>query len=180
MSNFSIIGLYSQAPGSGKTAVASVLREQGYGIVPFAGTLKSMVVPMLVNLGYEQEQAWEMVLQDKAAMVPEIGVTVRHMLQTLGTEYGRQCLHPDVWLTCWKKQVEGLEKAVADDVRFRNEAQLIRQLGGKIWLVQRQGVQAATDHASEGGLDGFMFDDVIYNGGTLNDLRSSVLAALEG
>jgi hypothetical protein len=180
MSNFSIIGLYSQAPGSGKTTVAAMLTERGYGIVPFAGTLKSMVVPMLVSLGYDNRRAWEMVLRDKGAMVPEIGVTVRHMLQTLGTEYGRQCLHPDVWLTCWKKQVDGLKKAVADDVRFRNEAQLIRQLGGKVWLVRREGVQAATDHASEGGLDGFMFDDVIDNCGTLDDLRSSVLAALEG
>lgn len=175
-----LVGLYSPAPQSGKTAVAAMLSEQGHVIVPFADTLKHMLVPMLTALGYSPERAWEMVLRDKEVKIPEIGVTVRHMLQTLGTEYGRQCLHPRVWLTCWQAQATRQERVVADDVRFLNEADLVRSLGGEMWLVRRPGTVRTTGHASEGSLDDFDFDQVIENDGTLDDLRSKVFAALDG
>jgi hypothetical protein len=174
-----LIGLYSPAPQSGKTMVAGVLSDYGHVIIPFAGTIKDMVVPMLGALGYSYPRAWEMLLRDKDAIVPEIGVSVRHMLQTLGTEYGRQCLHPNVWLICWRKQAERHAKVVVDDVRFANEAALIREMGGEMWMVRRPGVERNTGHASEGGLDGFDFDRVIENDGTLDELRTKVLAALD-
>lgn len=173
-----LIGLYSAAPQSGKTTVAGILSESSFTSVPFAGTLKDMTVPMLVALGYDYPKAWQLVLHDKGHVVPEIGVSVRHMLQTLGTEYGRQCLHPDVWLICWRKKAERFGSVVADDVRFTNEADLIRRMGGELWLVRRAGVQRATSHSSEGGLDDYCFDHVIDNDGTLDDLRSNVMAAL--
>jgi hypothetical protein len=173
-----IIGLYSPAPQSGKTMVAGTLSEEGYVIVPFAGTLKDMLVPMLGNLGYSYPRAWEMVLRDKETKIPELGVTVRHMLQTLGTEYGRQCIHPDVWTICWRKQAERHSRVVADDVRFPNEAQLIKDMGGELWMVRRPGVERTTGHASEGSLDTWEFDRVIENDGALDELRSKVFAAL--
>ena len=178
MTKTRIVGLYSPAPQSGKTSVASILSERGMTAVPFAGTLKDMIVPMLVALGYDYPTAWALVLRHKEYMVPEIGVSVRHMLQTLGTEYGRQCLHPDVWLTCWRKKAERFNSVVADDVRFVNEANLIKSLGGQMWLVRRTGVQRITSHSSEGGLDDWSFDHVIDNDGTLDELRTKVIAAL--
>ena len=174
-----LIGLYSPAPQSGKTCVASVISEQGYTIVPFAATLKDMIVPMIVALGYYYPRAWELVISDKSYVLPEIGVSARHMLQTLGTEYGRQCLHPDVWLKCWQKKAERFKAVVADDIRFPNEADLIRSMGGEMWLVQRFDVQRTTDHSSEGSLDHYGFDRVIENDGTLDELRSKVTAALK-
>ena len=174
-----LIGLYSPAPQSGKTCVASVISEQGYTIVPFAATLKDMIVPMIVALGYDYPRAWELVISDKSYVLPEFGVSARHMLQTLGTEYGRQCLHPDVWLKCWQKKAERFKAVVADDIRFPNEADLIRSMGGEMWLVQRFDVQRTTDHSSEGSLDHYGFDRVIENDGTLDELRSKVMAALK-
>jgi hypothetical protein len=178
MTSTRIIGLYSPAPQSGKTAVAGILSERGMASIPFAGTLKDMIVPMLTALGYDYPRAWELVLRDKGYVLPEIGVSVRHMLQTLGTEYGRQCLHPDVWLTCWRKKAERFGSVITDDVRFPNEADLIRKLGGELWLVRRIGVQRSTGHSSEGSLDDYDFDRVIDNDGTLDELRSKVMAAL--
>ena len=174
-----LIGLYSPAPQSGKTCVASVISEQGYTIVPLAATLKDMIVPMIVALGYDYPRAWELVISDKSYVLPEIGVSARHMLQTLGTEYGRQCLHPDVWLKCWQKKAERFKAVVADDIRFPNEADLIRSMGGEMWLVQRFDVQRTTDHSSEGSLYHYSFDRVIENDGTLDELRSKVMAALK-
>jgi len=178
MTTARIIGLYSPAPQCGKSSVAGILSEREIIPVPFAGTLKDMIVPMLVALGYDYPRAWQLVLHDKQYVVPEIGVSVRHMLQTLGTEYGRQCLRPDVWLICWRKKAERFGSVVADDVRFTNEADLIRSMGGELWLVRRAGVQRTTNHASEGGLDDYNFDRVIDNDGTLDELRSKVMAAL--
>jgi hypothetical protein len=174
-----LIGLYSPAPQSGKTMVAGILSDHGHVIVPFAGTLKDMVVPMLVALGYSYPRAWEMLLRDKETIVPEVGVSVRHMLQTLGTEYGRQCLHPNVWLICWQKQAQRHSLVVADDVRFPNEAELVRSMGGEMWLVRRPDTERVTEHASEGSLDDFDFDHVIENDGTLEELRTKVLAAMD-
>ena len=174
-----LVGLYSPAPQSGKTCTAGVISEHGYTIVPFAATLKDMIVPMITALGYDHQRAWELVISDKNYVLPEIGVSARHMLQTLGTEYGRQCLHPDIWLKCWQKKAERFSAVVADDVRFPNEADLIRGLGGEMWLVRRSAVQCTTDHSSEGSLDGYSFDRVIENDGTLDELRSKVMAALQ-
>ena len=179
MTTARIIGLYSPAPQCGKSSVAGILSEREIIPVPFAGTLKDMIVPMLMALGYDYQRAWELLLYDKQYVVPEIGVSVRHMLQTLGTEYGRQCLRPDVWLICWRKKAERFGSVVADDVRFTNEADLIRRMGGELWLVRRTGIQRTISHASEGGLDDYSFDRVIDNDGSLEQLRSKVMAALQ-
>lgn len=178
MTSTRIIGLYSPAPASGKTSIAGILSERGYAVVPFAGTLKDMIVPMIAALGYSYPRAWELVLRDKEHVLPEIGVSTRHMLQTLGTEWGRQCIHPNVWLTCWREKVARFGSTVADDVRFPNEAHLVKELGGEMWLVRRTGVQRMTGHSSEGSLDDWSFDRVIDNDGALDELRSKVMAAL--
>ena len=121
-----IIGLYSPAPQSGKSTVAAYLNEQGYVVVPFAQTLKDMLVPMLEALGYDEEGARYLTTRAKQVVVRDAGVSVRHMLQTLGTEWGRQCIHPEIWTRCWKGRAQRHSMVVADDVRFPNEAAMIK------------------------------------------------------
>lgn len=101
-----LIGLYSPAPQSGKSTIAAALEQKGYVIVPFAETLKLMLLPMLEALGYDNKGANYLVNQAKQVVVGDAGVSVRHMLQTLGTEWGRQCIHPDVWVRCWKGRAD--------------------------------------------------------------------------
>jgi hypothetical protein len=173
-----IIGLYSPAPQSGKTSVANVLQEHGFGRVPFAAPLKRMTCEFLENLGYLEGEAARMVFFDKHETVPELGVSVRHLLQTLGTEWGRDCVHAEVWVKCWAAQADRYERVVVDDVRFPNEAAAIKVKGGVIWQVVRQSAVHEGPHRSEGGLDGYKFDAVIQNDGSFNDLRSKVLALL--
>jgi hypothetical protein len=59
---------------------------------------------------------------------------------------------------------------VVDDVRFPNEAQLIKSMGGQLWRIERPGLTDATGHSSEGGLADWEFDRVIVNDGTVEDL----------
>ena len=170
-----IIGLYSPAPQSGKSTVANELKKRGYTIVPFAETLKLMLIPMLESLGYDKHGANYLVHQAKQVVVQDAGVSVRHMLQTLGTEYGRQCIHPDIWVRCWKGRASQFDAVVADDVRFLNEAKMIKLLGGEMWRIDRTDAVRTFDHASEGSLDSYgEFDRHITNDGTIEDLISKL------
>ena len=68
---------------------------------------------------------------------------------------------------------------VIDDVRFPNEADMIRRLGGELWLVDRPGTAYEGGHAIEGALVDLMPDAVINNSGTLEDLQEIVHGLLE-
>ena len=167
-----IIGLYSPAAQSGKSTVAKFLAQEcGYEVVPFAQTLKEMLIPMLKVLGYSDDEAYRLVRVDKQVVVPGAEVSVRHMLRTLGTEWGRQCIHPDIWLRCWQESIKPYDLVVVDDVRFPNEADLVRNLGGEMWLVERPDAIRTHEHASEGGLDAYHgFTTHVVNDGSLTDL----------
>jgi len=159
-----LIGLYSSAAQSGKSTAAKHLEDAyGFTVVPFAKTLKEMAVPMLEALGYTEAEAIHLLTHDKEYVLP-LGVSVRHLLRTLGTEWGRQCIHPDVWLHCWEQRVQGINRVVVDDVRFINEAELVKRLGGMLVRIERLGAYTEHQHSSEGGLDYFDgFDCVIRN-----------------
>lgn len=167
-----LIGIYSPAAGCGKSTIASwLVEERGYTVVPFAQTLKLMLHPMLMSLGYDSEEATELLERKKSVVVPHAEVSVRHMLRTLGTEWGRACIGPDIWLKCWQERISCFDRVVVDDCRFLNEAKLIKRLGGDLWWVDRPEVQRTYDHASEGGLDDYGdFDCAIFNEGSVQDL----------
>lgn len=177
-----IIGLYSDAPQSGKTTVAEYLSRHDYQRISFAEPVKEMAALLLQNLGYAKSAALYRVHNDKSSYVPEIGVTVRHLLQTLGTEFGRDCLHPEVWLISWKKRAEKVLAAghniVVDDCRFSNEAELLRHEGAQLWRIHRPGVVRTTTHASEGGLDNYAFDFHLHNNTSIRTLKLAVCQKL--
>jgi hypothetical protein len=174
-----IIGLYSPAPQSGKTFTATVLAHRGFQPVSFAEPLKRMAVSFLVNLGYRENHAMMLVWVDKGFVVPEVGCSVRRILQTLGTEWGRQLILDDVWVRCWQAQASRHDNVVTDDVRFLNEAKAVKAMGGQMWKVVRQNVVHDGSHISEGGLDDWDgFDVVIHNDGSLEEFRHKIDACL--
>lgn len=174
-----VLGLYSPVPGSGKSTFAQALTDDGFVRVPFAGTLKAMAAVLLEAIGYSPELITELLAVRKEVPLDALdGVTPRHLLQTLGTEWGRQLIHPEVWLRCWQGQVERHLAAgfsvVADDVRFANEAAAIEDMpNGVMVRIRRPGGpvdSAVLAHASEGGLEGWRFGADIWNGGKISDL----------
>lgn len=99
---------------------------------------------------------------------------VRGLLQRFGTEVGRQMFGGDFWVNTAIKQIPDGAKAVFSDVRYPNEADAIRKLGGTVWRVQRPGVGPANDHESEHALNNYDFDGIIDNRESLESLRSRV------
>ena len=179
-----VIGLYSPAPQSGKTAVAYELQQRGYILVSFAGPLKRMLGVFLSSAGYGQEQIQSLLFEKKEGRIPEFGVSARHMMQTLGTEWGRECISPNVWVDVWRNSVQkwldGGLNVVVDDVRFPNEYHAIKAMpDSEMWYVTRERTTPPTlEHSSEGALDDHGFDRRLINNSSLNDLYDQVASEL--
>ena len=175
-----LIGLYSHLPGSGKSTVANMTWD--FKKISFASPTGEFCVKLVSALGHDGLSLFQDT-DKKEQRIAEIGVSPRQMMQTLGTEWGRSCIHPELWVMVAAGAVEQQRKlgrdVVIDDVRFPNEAEMIRRLGGELWLVDRPGVVYEGDHASEGALADVVPDAVINNGGSLKQLREVVAALLE-
>ena len=98
----------------------------------------------------------------------------RQILQWWG-DY-RRAQDPDYFV----KQMQPDGDTVITDVRFPNEAALVRQLGGQLWQIRRPGYEAGgTGHASDTDGGEFAPDVVLENFGSLDDLRRTVMDAWE-
>lgn len=125
-----VIGLTGRA-GSGKSVAALYLVEnRGFIRVPFAAPLKRM----LRSLGLTDRETDGDLKEAPSDVL--LGATPRHAMQRFGTEWGRNLIHPDLWVELWRRDVNRLiaggHSVVADDCRFHNEVLTLRQLGGKI------------------------------------------------
>lgn len=105
---------------------------------------------------------------------------VRALLQRMGTEAVREIIGQDSWTNVIRHRIDhaydGMDEVteparfVLTDVRFPNEAKLIKELGGEVWRIDRADFKPVNAHASESALDDWDFDEHIYNNG--RDLQS--------
>ena len=82
------------------------------------------------------------------------GISPRYAAQKLGTEFGRNLIHKDIWI---KKAEQVLNQSevplIISDVRYDNEADWIRSLGGKILHIKIDiDKDEKYNHTSEGGI----------------------------
>lgn len=65
--------------------------------------------------------------------------TPRLALQLMGTEAGRNVFHTDIWVLSLLKRIDSNKNYVIADVRFPNEMQRIKDMGGFIiWVTRGQ------------------------------------------
>jgi len=135
------------AAGAGKTTAANYVVKVGPKLTPkvemrrynFATPIKQMVVALLMACGVEQKLARPMVTDPKlkGEPVPEVGgFTPRTLMQTIGTEWGREVMHEDFWITLALHRINTAIKkgygVVYDDLRYENEANMVRAFGGAV------------------------------------------------
>lgn len=109
--------------------------------------------------------------------------SARQIMQWWGTEYRRHT-SPGHWLNAMQDRIafeqDEHDLIVITDVRFADEAQLIRDAGGQIWQVTRPGFgDGPAKHTSETAGSEFAPTVVIDNSGDLSALAERVAEALE-
>jgi hypothetical protein len=175
-----IIGLGHKAR-VGKDSIADVLvRKHGFTRLAFADALKQAALdidPLVmapgqvnVNLGagrlsyVVESMGWE-----DAKKINE----VRRFLQELGVAIRR--IDPDIWVDRILGQLDKEIDYVITDVRFPNEFEALRATGALVVEVVRPGLPPlqgrAAHHPSETALEGWDWDRVLKNDGTLEDLE---------
>jgi hypothetical protein len=125
---------------------------------------------------------------DYSYEIKEEQLTPRDILQKLGTEFGRDMIHPDVWInSLFADYHSGIKmsdyiesKWIITDLRFPNELQRIKNLGGICIRVNRKSnilpcVAHEYQHPSETSLDNNEgFNYIINNNGTIEELIEKV------
>lgn len=106
---------------------------------------------MVESLGVDPKHLYGSPLEKEQPLPIFGGRTARHAMQTLGTEWGRNCIDSDFWIRAWLKSAPGMCAAIADDVRFVNEARAILERGGVMIRIIRSetDLQRVPRHASE-------------------------------
>jgi hypothetical protein len=168
--NYNIIGLTGYAQ-SGKDTVASILVEKyGYRRIAFADKIRDFLYginPMVAcsPTGYLQDLV-NLVGWDNAKQEPQ----VRRLLQDLGIS-ARELLDENIWITTALGKVNKDERVVVTDVRFENEAMMLKLMGGQLWRVKRVGFGPVNEHVSESELDGYKVNQIFVNNGSIEDLE---------
>lgn len=106
-----------------------------------------------------------------ACMWETIKMTPRLLMQLLGTEAGRNIIHPNLWVnTTMSTFMKGKSKWIISDTRFLNEAEVLKEKGGIVVRVERDLARPENEHISETSLDSYNFDKHINNIGDIEDL----------
>ena len=105
----------------------------------------------------------------------------RQLMQSMGTEWARKTVHPDVWVKLAEQNLDYMSKAlgavlgfVVSDVRFENEADLIRRRGGTVIHILRPNALAVNPHISEAGIATNPADLTLPNYGTVEGFLRSL------
>jgi hypothetical protein len=162
--------------------------------IAFADALKEEVATMIVDIsnpGWRKESK-EFGLKTIDSIVSEMNSDeidpltgkakkeeYRLVLQWWGTEFRRKRFGNDYWVTRMAGKIAAYETKyqasafgsdfhiVIPDVRFLDEAEYIRKVGGQIWKVERSSIQSNDQHQSEAEIDLIEPDWTILNGSSL-------------
>jgi hypothetical protein len=164
-----LIGITGKA-GAGKDTVGEILRDRyGFILTSFAWPIKQAISVIIDEPpGRWGNRKW------KEEIYPLLGVSPRYMAQTMGTEWGRTLIDYNIWVKLALRRLEGsaFPNGAITDVRFDNEAEMIREQGVIVHVHREQCDKMDNpDHASEGGVLWNTRDFHIHNNGTLTDLN---------
>lgn len=183
LSSTKIVGLAGKKQ-AGKSTVARILEEKDKNLctLSFAEPVKRQVTTLLRSFGLKVDRIAYYSTTGKEEIIPEIGQSFRYLCQTIGTDWGRTLVCDDIWLKVAKIEMESntyFSNFVFDDVRFENEVEFIRGLGGEVYWVQGQSFDEKDNHSSENSLQPEDCDGIILNIGSIEDLEQFVLEILK-
>lgn len=155
-----IIGFHAKAGGGKDECGKYLIEKYGFVKLSFAAPLKRMLAAM----GFPEPATAE----EKEAIIPLLGCSWRKLATTLGTEWGRHQVHSDLWTLLTESMVKeypGVDFVVTD-VRFENEASMIRRMQGAVIHLKGRSYAVSAEtaaHASEAGIEIVEGDIVVHN-----------------
>ena len=189
-----IIGICGRKE-SGKSVIGSVCKEYGYEVIRFAEPLK-LLISNLIKVDRKDLDALKTVESeyvfsddDFEFISNETGIpihfvssilkgntyhTVRDLLQVIGTDLIRK-YNVNWHVDKTREYVESNKNTnfLIDDVRFPNEVDMIRELGGTCWFIIRPKLNNISNHISETALKWQDFDNLIVNDKDEETLRQN-------
>lgn len=138
-----IIGLIGFA-GSGKgTAADFLVQKQGFTKLAFADAVKDATAAIfgwprnLLEGDTDESRKFRETKDEWWSERFEYDFSPRLALQMMGTEAGRDVFHSDLWIHALSKKISMYKNVVIADVRFPNEIEAIRNMGGFIVRIKR-------------------------------------------
>lgn len=131
--------------GSGKTTVSNwFTQNHSFRRLSFAEPLRKMIM----SLGVPEEVLRDPILKEQPHPAL-LGRSPRFAMETLGTGWGRQTMHPHFWVGHFALAARSGKFIICDDVRYQNEVEAIRELGGRVYklIVPGQEPRVDTDFA---------------------------------
>lgn len=122
--------------------------------VAFADAVRDMVRPIFdVDDIYRRGS--------KEDPIDGFGVSLREILQSLGTDWGRNMVSEDIWVKVLDKRISerysDFDIVIVSDIRFDNERDYIINNGGKVISItgakDKHNKSKFSEHASEWGIE---------------------------
>lgn len=173
--------------GAGKDVVANYCHFQfGFEVIGFSDILNKMmmtlnpIVPDYYEGGPQIDSylSYADIVNRDGYVEAKTNPEIRRLLQVFGTEVGRGMIHKDIWTDLTAQAIlaktdNGISVALTG-VRYENEIEMVRRLGGEPIWVTRPGFGDTGAHLSENSVCEEDFDHTLPNDGTIGELENKV------
>jgi hypothetical protein len=194
------VGFIGKARSGKDSAAGFLVRTRAYTRLAFADPLKELALKVDPVIPYDLPGFGGLNHVRLVTLVEHIGwerakdeyPEVRRLLQNMGQ--AQREFDEDYWVNALRRKLNNAEAwnmpVVVTDVRYPNEAKMLRSRGFRLIRVVRPApttvpltglkpvsarfMSDTTAHASETALDDFEADQTIYNNSTLDELYQNV------
>lgn len=170
-----LIGIAGKAR-SGKDAVANYLKVRyGFGVYSFAEPIREATKAILML-------SEEFLENNKERQLDWVDTSYRDFAQRLGTDFVRSMVDQDFWIKRAQHVLDttSYDSIVIPDVRFENEVEWVRSVGGAVWHIERLDAQVVKSHVSEDGVTKLEEEVFLRNNGSVKELYDNVKEVIDG
>lgn len=187
MSKRVIVGFHGRA-GSGKDTAAEgfdkfLISDKGIGESIHLAFAKPLKDAAKILFNFKDEQLYDTRLKEETDN--RWNKSPRQILQWLGTDAIRKNISEDFFLIHMKQRVEESDNPFISitDVRFPNEAKLVREMGGFVIEILRDdkstGGTEHSNHSTEQRLSKDFVDYTVENNGTIDEFHDKINRIIE-
>ncbi len=166
---YRLIGITGKAQVGKDTCADFIIQHLKYEKVSFAEPIKIMLA---IGLGLTHEQLYG---DQKETIDERYHCTPRYLMQTLGTEWGRDKIGEDIWTNAMKSHInDSNSNYIIPDVRFYDEAKFIRDNGILIHIKSNRKEIVGSSHKSESGIKKLPNDLILENNTTIDAYHDTI------